>query len=219
MKLKKKMISGVLAVAMAFGLLVAAPTNVKAETIANMATETLTINEFDTVTLGESAIVYKIKVKQSGTLELKFSQTSLPWAAYEWYDEEGTFIRSDSITWGSWSSITLSNVSAGTYYFRLWRTCSNSKYDGDYVCYCGFTPDTNASLALGISLVKGKTVQLSGMFENCTDKTLTWKSSNTKIATVSKTGKVTAKKKGTVTIKAYNKSGLVAKIKIKVTTK
>jgi uncharacterized protein YjdB len=217
MKLKKKMISGVLAIAMVFGLLVAVPTNVKAETIAEQATETLTINEFDMVTVGESAIVYKIKVKQSGTLELKFSQTWLADVSYEWYNEGGALIDSQRHNGTYCLSATLSNVSAGTYYFRLWGL--NSEHYGDYVCYSDFTPDTSSSLELGISLVKGKTVQLSGMFENCTDKELTWKSSNTKIATVSKSGKVTAKKKGTVTIKAFNKSGLVAKIKIKVTTK
>jgi hypothetical protein len=215
MKLKKKIISGILAVAMVFGLLVAVPTNVKAETIAEQATGTLSLNEFDTITIDESAIVYKVTIKQKGKLELKFSQKTLGSCEYEWYNEDGKILGSGA-SYGSETSVSLS-ADKGTYYFRIWGMFA---FDyGEYTYYGAFTPAGNASLTLGISLVKGKTVQLAGMFENCTDKELTWKSSNTKIATVSKSGKVTAKKKGTVTIKAYNKSGLTAKIKIKVTTK
>jgi hypothetical protein len=217
MKLTQKIISAMLTVVMIVGLLAVAPTEVKAQTIAEQATDTLAINEFDTITLGGSAIVYKVKIKQKGTLELKFSQTSLPRVAYEWYNEEGEFLTSKETYYGSYSSIEFSDLTEGTYYFRVWGL--NENYYGDYTYFGNFTADESASLELGISLVKGKSVQLAGMFENCTDKSLTWKSSNKKVATVNKNGKVTAKKKGTVTIKAYNKSGLVAKIKVKVTNK
>ena len=49
---------------------------------------------------------------------------------------------------------------------------------------------------------KGQTLQLTAAItpKNATNKTLTWKSSNTKTATVSKTGKVTAVGNGTATI-------------------
>ena len=46
---------------------------------------------------------------------------------------------------------------------------------------------------------------------------LTWSSGNNKIAPVSKTGLVKAKKKGTVTITVKTGNGKKAKIKIKVT--
>jgi len=45
---------------------------------------------------------------------------------------------------------------------------------------------------------------------------LTWSSGNKKIATVSKTGLVNAKKKGTVTITVKTANNKKAKIKIKV---
>jgi|GEM_PF-307483 PAB1-binding protein PBP1 len=66
-----------------------------------------------------------------------------------------------------------------------------------------------------LKLKKGKTYQLKtknvkGM--------VTWKSSNKKIATVSKKGKVTAKKAGSTVIKAtYKKNGKVKTLKCKVT--
>ena len=55
-----------------------------------------------------------------------------------------------------------------------------------------------------VSLQKGKSTALTATVSpsNATDKTVTWKSSNTKVATVSSWGKVTAKAAGTATITA-----------------
>ncbi len=55
----------------------------------------------------------------------------------------------------------------------------------------------------------GKTYQMTAIVspENATDKTVIWKSSNTKIATVSTKGVVTAKKGGTCTITAVTNDG------------
>ena len=59
------------------------------------------------------------------------------------------------------------------------------------------------------TLVKGKTLQLTATVNpsNVSNKTVTWKSSNTKVATVSSTGKVTAVGKGTATITVTTKVG------------
>jgi len=54
---------------------------------------------------------------------------------------------------------------------------------------------------------------------DATNKAVTWKSSNTKIATVDKNGKVKAVKKGTVTITATAKDGSGKKVTCKVTVK
>ncbi|MBR2845376.1 MAG: Ig-like domain-containing protein [Solobacterium sp.] len=65
----------------------------------------------------------------------------------------------------------------------------------------------------------GKTVKLTATVkpDNATDKSVTWKSSNTKIATVSNKGVVTAKKGGTCTISVItNDGGFKASSKITV---
>ena len=52
----------------------------------------------------------------------------------------------------------------------------------------------------------GKTVQLNAVYRDgqgrTVSKTFTWESSNTQVATISSSGKVTGRKEGTVTIKA-----------------
>ena len=69
------------------------------------------------------------------------------------------------------------------------------------------------------SVGKGKTMQLTATVTptNATNKAVIWKSSNTKIATVSSTGKVTAKAAGTVTITCTAKDGSGKKATCKVT--
>ena len=60
-----------------------------------------------------------------------------------------------------------------------------------------------------VSIAKGKTYTLQATItpSNATNKTVTWKSSNTKIATVSSKGVVKGVKAGTVTITAVTKDG------------
>ncbi len=54
--------------------------------------------------------------------------------------------------------------------------------------------------------------------DNTTNKTLTWASSNTKIATVDKNGVISAKKTGTATITAKTVNGKTASVKVTVQT-
>lgn len=54
---------------------------------------------------------------------------------------------------------------------------------------------------------------------NATDKKVTWSTSNSKVATVSSSGKIVAKKAGTATITATTSNGKKAEIKITVTEK
>lgn len=66
-------------------------------------------------------------------------------------------------------------------------------------------------------LRKGKKVQLKATVSpaNASDRTVTWKSSNTKVAVVTPKGNVTAKKNGSATITA-TAGGKTAKVKIKI---
>ncbi len=54
---------------------------------------------------------------------------------------------------------------------------------------------------------------------NANVKNLTWKSSNTNVATVNKNGEVRAKEKGSATITVTSKDGATAKVKVKVITR
>ncbi len=72
-----------------------------------------------------------------------------------------------------------------------------------------------------VSIKKGKTFALKATIApaNATDKTLKWESSNKKVATVDKNGKITAKKAGNCTITATSKDGTKKKATCKVTVK
>ena len=68
-----------------------------------------------------------------------------------------------------------------------------------------------------VKLKKGKTLQLKATVSPSTAQTtLTWKSGNKKVATVTQDGLVEAKKKGTATITVKTKNGKTARVKIKV---
>ncbi|GHI00015.1 Ig-like domain-containing protein [Neobacillus kokaensis] len=70
-----------------------------------------------------------------------------------------------------------------------------------------------------VSVTAGKTVTLTAVVSpsDSMDKTVKWKSSNTKIATVDSKGKVTCKKKGTAIITATVKGAKAASVKVTVT--
>ncbi|MCR5101191.1 MAG: Ig-like domain-containing protein, partial [Butyrivibrio sp.] len=97
--------------------------------------------------------------------------------------------------------------------------------DGSYSAKCKITVKkaikvTSVKLNKSSKKIKlGKTYQLKAKVKptNATVKDVTWKTSNSKIATVDSTGKVTALKKGTATITVKTKDGKhIAKCKITV---
>ena len=96
--------------------------------------------------------------------------------------------------------------------------------DGGIVAVCTVkcvVPVEGVSLnKSSVTIKKGKTFKLKAEIypSDATIKDVTWSSSNKKIATVDKNGKVTAKKKGTVTITCKTKNGGY-KIKCKVKVK
>lgn len=72
--------------------------------------------------------------------------------------------------------------------------------------------------SLSLKVKKSYTLKVTVSPKSATNKSVTWKSSNKKIATVSQNGTIIAKKKGTVTItvKAKDGSGKSAKCRVKV---
>lgn len=189
-------------------------TTIKAETLEDKVTQTVAFGESETLTLKyNDPVVLKVVMKEKGSFELDFSPKSL-WIQGELYDENSNFL-------GTWkdnkrSCVTSMTLDPGTYYARLWITSQFE--EGTYTYFARQIPSEEVSLEICINLKKGKSVQLGTIFNNSKDKKVKWSSSKKSVATVSSSGKVTAKKKGTATIKVYNSSGLVAKIKVKVTS-
>ena len=195
----------------------------EASTLADEAKQTVTFGEYDTIDIKNTAITtLKVVLKEKGTFELDFQPEYAGFLNAQLYDENNNLLGSTSVSKHESvfapSDIGINySLDAGTYYLRLW---TNSKdYAKTYTYFARQIVAKDATLEICITLKKGKSIQLGAILNNCKDKKIKWTSSKKKIATVSSKGKVKAKKKGTTTIKAYNSSGLVAKIKVKVTKK
>lgn len=188
---------------------------------------------------------YKVQVKKKGTLTVKvntsitfcsvylfdedcanvpvgsanvtsgniysFGKTDDPFAVFSTNPSSGKTVA--STTW---------NVTKGTYYIRVTNTRDYKEgwryepYAGKINVTASFKASNEPELScLSISVKKGSTLQLGGVFTTGSD-TITWKSSKSSVATVSSKGKVTAKKKGTATITATC-GDVTLKIRIKVT--
>lgn len=219
MKKQWKRITGmVLALAL---ILICVPTMEAnaATAITEMPAQTIAMNEFDTITFTVNVpVVAKIQLKTKGTFSLRFNPDDPGYVYVELYDAQSNLLAYDTID--TEYNITPYRIGyegyldAGTYYLRMYNKYAWN--DGTYSFQAQMYPATGTDILICPTIKKGKTLQLSPSFINCKDKKLTWKSSNKKVATVSSTGKVKALKKGTTTIKVYNQSGVVTKLKIKV---
>ena len=103
----------------------------------------------------------------------------------------------------------------------------NSNVTGDITLYAKWNKIPDQSLntptkykvslnASSIPLQKGKSTTAVKATLTKGDSIAKWKSSNNKIATVDKKGKITAKKTGTATITVRTKKGATASVKVKV---
>ncbi|MGN0650302.1 MAG: Ig-like domain-containing protein [Oscillospiraceae bacterium] len=188
---------------------------------------------------------YKVQIKEKGILTVKVNTSitfcsvylfdedcaNVPVASvnvstgniYSFGKADDPFaVFSTNYTSGKTVASTSWKVSKGTYYIRVTNTRDYKEgwryepYPGKIKVTTTFKASAEPELScLSISVKKGSTLQLDGVFTIGSD-TITWKSSKPSVATVSSKGKVTAKKKGTTTITATC-GEVVLKIKIKVT--
>lgn len=107
-------------------------------------------------------------------------------------------------------------ASNGTTYFRVYAVKNGVKGKYKQVAYTAISAltlnKTEANIKIGGALQLSATLAPAG----ATDTTVTWKTSNKKVATVTDTGVVTGKKNGTCTITATASNGMTATCKVTV---
>lgn len=144
--------------------------------------------------------------KEAGRIPVDVS-TSGSWYENVSTSEDGqSFIGIDGATWTDISSADGGN-----------ENCRIKAYTDDVVIKV-------SKIALnktGVTLMKDETLDLKVTVtpSNAANKAVTWKSSNTKVATVNSRGKVTAKSPGTATITCTAKDGSGKKATCKITVR
>ena len=198
--------------------------DVSAASWNQMVDQDIELNKPGSFTLTENATVLKFEVPASGSFVIDFTPSKIH-AKAQLLNEQGNVVRNkrgkEILGGGSgYSSFEWEELDAGIYYLRIWGTSSNKKYINIEV---GFSTRFEASeevvWEIGISLKKGKSIQLAKIAENCGEKDAHWAPEDKKIATVSEDGTVKAKAVGETYIKLISSSKKVAKIKIIVTKK
>ena len=146
----------------------------------------------------------------------------------------GSSVAAQSVNYNT-SATKPADPSMTDYTFAGWFTdkdCTtaydfSSKVTGDITLYAkwdkipdqSFNTPTKYTVSLNASsipLQKGKSTTAVKATLTKGDSIAKWKSSNNKIATVDKKGKITAKKTGTATITVRTKKGATASVKVKV---
>lgn len=235
MKLFKKILSAITAVAIAVSACASMALTVSAKSIYDTAKEIESGKEVTkTPPSDQDCADYKVNVTGDGTLTLNI--TAKMWQFYvDVYDENGNLIdysdksgKSGTREWNSnyhhmyctWNDTiekfngTISYpVSKGEYYIRIER-CSN--HGNGKLALTATLPSQKQEKInyIAINLEKGDSVSLGASFSEGSG-TVTWKSSKPSVATISSNGKVTANAKGSAIITAKCGSS-TKKIKIVV---
>ncbi len=113
---------------------------------------------------------------------------------------------------------------AGWYTDMTWanKVTSSTTVTSNTTFYAKWEQEGPPGISIQISKKEMKTTERQSLKAilspgNTVETDVTWTSSDTKIATISKSGVVYAKKPGTVTISVKNKSGYTAKVDVKIT--
>ncbi len=233
-KLLKKLAAIVTIAAVTLTMAVAIPTPASADSIYDTAKAISSGESVSTILPAYyDTADYKVTVSGSGTL--KFSiESHMRKLSMEVYDSNGNLLSTiaNTTTSGDNSSIgkemhnmywnytiekfkgTVSySVKSGTYYIRFYRYCNSDEGNGKITFTATYPSSTSTTKVkyITINLPKGSTLSLGA--DTTGSGAVTWKSSKSKVATVSSTGTVTAKAKGSAIITA--KSGKSSK-KIKI---
>lgn len=234
-KLLKKIAAVITTAAIAVSAMVITSATAGADSIYDTATSISSGKAVSTTLYSDGDCAdYKVKVTEKGLLKLNIT-AQISYVNLYVYDANGNeiFYSDKSISSGQieyfhnyylkWNESVEKfkgeisyPVSKGDYYIRFKR--DSNKGNGK-LSFTATFPSTTAPKAkisyLTLELTKGSSIKL-GAVVTPTGSTVTWKSSNSSVATVSSTGKVTAKAKGSAIITA--KSGTsTQKIKIIVT--
>lgn len=229
MKVFKKIAAILSAAVIAVTAAASMAVTVGADSIANTATAITSGKAVSTIlpSCGDTAD-YKITVKNAGTLKLSI-ESEMKQAYVDVYDSDGNALSTIANTTTSgkcdsigtddhdfwWNSTiekykgTVSySVKAGTYYIRFVRT--NSTGNGKLTFTATYPSGTSSSGSSSASnakvyyivlyLEKGDRLSLGATITK--GAKVTWKSSNTSVASVSSSGKLTAKGKGSAIITA-----------------
>ncbi len=227
-------------------LLVVAVITVLAVTVTSFASpydEAIAIDSGETVegTIFDinSSLYYEITAKSSGTLTVNWSYGS-SWSWLYVYNEDGAYIPVETLEVkagslqsggeendyikGKWnrasekfSATSTYKVSKGTYYIQLQDDSFSAHGDHKLKLSATYPTESNDVKIsyLGLTMKKGDTLQLSAILTGGKEKT-TWTSSKKKVASITSSGKVTAKKKGSTIITAKCGDSVV---KLKITVK
>lgn len=234
-KLLRKIAAVVATAAIAVSAMVVTTTIAGAESIYDTATSISSGKAVSTTLYSKGDCAdYRVKVTEKGLLKLNIT-AHMSFLNLYVYDDNGNeiYCSEKNISSGQigyfhnyylkWNETVEKfkgeisyPVNKGDYYIRFER--DGSKGNGK-LSFTATFPSTTVAKAkisyLTLELTKGSSIKL-GAVVSPSGSAVTWKSSKTSVATVSSTGKVTAKAKGTTIITA--KSGTsTQKIKIIVT--
>ncbi|WP_394926810.1 Ig-like domain-containing protein [uncultured Robinsoniella sp.] len=162
---------------------------------------------------------YQFKAASDGTYHISFTNQNIETSALDSqkanmylctpYEEQ---LYQESAGKGESKTLTCSLNAGQTYLLKITMGTNKRNNTGDYSFRIWKdVPVSSVKIRQGktITLVKGKTKQLQALVapQSATDKSVAWSSKNKKTATVSKSGKITAKNLGTAKIACTSVQG------------
>ena len=176
--------------------------------------------------INEGSDFYKFTVKETGSVDVNFSGTMYR-VCLHIYDSSVKEVWKVNGRFDDDIGVNLINetvdLTSGSYYFLVEKGGDSLQYTGNYsfsIATEEAKPITGVSVSpASLTLTEGETGTLAASVvpaDTTDDKTITWKSGNTAVATVDQNGKVTAVAAGTTTITATAVNGKSASCQVTV---